>query len=167
MGAVNSSRLKKFAAAKEAFHEWAARVREFLDSAHELTGEDAERADKAYRPYAPALKSRPGTSHCWRPQPKAHRCLRSALLVVSPSRGGDLGIVKLSGLPGTGETAESAFPFLVTMAGELVSASPQSTIGPQSKASLCALSRNASVYGIMGNSTETTSPLFQVRDTKE
>ena len=99
MGAVNSSRLKKFAAAKEAFHEWAARVREFLDSAHELTGEDAERADKAYRPYAPALKSRPGTSHCWRPQPKAHRCLRSALLVVSPSRGGDLGIVKLSEPP--------------------------------------------------------------------
>jgi hypothetical protein len=26
-------------------------LREFLDSAHELTGADAERADKTYRPY--------------------------------------------------------------------------------------------------------------------
>jgi hypothetical protein len=26
-------------------------VRTFLDAAHELTGEDAARADKAYRPY--------------------------------------------------------------------------------------------------------------------
>jgi hypothetical protein len=35
----------------EAFDEWASRVREFLDSAHELSGKDAERADKAYQPY--------------------------------------------------------------------------------------------------------------------
>ncbi len=50
VGAVNFSRLEKFAAAKEAFDEWASRVRVFLDSAHELSGEDAERASKAYQP---------------------------------------------------------------------------------------------------------------------
>ena len=53
MGAENFSRLEKFAAAREAFDEWASRVREFLDSAHELSGEDAEWADKAYQPYGP------------------------------------------------------------------------------------------------------------------
>ena len=51
VGAVNFSRVEKFVAAREAFDEWASRVREFLDSAHELTGEDAERADKSYQPY--------------------------------------------------------------------------------------------------------------------
>jgi Protein of unknown function (DUF3313) len=51
VGAVNFSRMQKFAAAKEAFDEWASRVRQFLDSEHELTGEDAARADKAYQPY--------------------------------------------------------------------------------------------------------------------
>ncbi len=51
VGAENFSRLEKFAAAREAFDEWASRVRIFLDSAHELTGEDAVRADKAYQPY--------------------------------------------------------------------------------------------------------------------
>jgi len=51
VGAENFSRLEKFAAARDAFDEWASRVREFLDSAHELSGEDAERADKAYQPY--------------------------------------------------------------------------------------------------------------------
>jgi hypothetical protein len=51
VGAENFSRMEKFAAAKEAFDEWASRVREFLDSAHELTGEDADRADKSYQPY--------------------------------------------------------------------------------------------------------------------
>jgi Protein of unknown function (DUF3313) len=51
VGAVNFSRVEKFAAAREAFDEWASRVREFLDSAHELTGADAERADKSYQPY--------------------------------------------------------------------------------------------------------------------
>ena len=50
-GAVKFSRVEKFATAREAFDEWAARVREFLDSAHELTGADAERADKSYQPY--------------------------------------------------------------------------------------------------------------------
>ena len=51
VGAVNFSRMQKFAAAKEAFDEWASRFRQFLDSEHELTAEDAVRADKAYRPY--------------------------------------------------------------------------------------------------------------------
>ena len=51
VGAVNFSRLEKFAAAREAFDEWASRVRAFLDSAHELSSEDADRADKAYEPY--------------------------------------------------------------------------------------------------------------------
>ena len=51
VGAEYFSRLERFAAAKEAFDEWASRVREFLDSAHELTGADAERANKAYKPY--------------------------------------------------------------------------------------------------------------------
>jgi hypothetical protein len=53
VGAEYFSRLERFAAAREAFDEWASRVREFLDSAHELTGADAERADKAYKPYGP------------------------------------------------------------------------------------------------------------------
>ena len=52
VGAENFSRAEKFAAAKEALNEWASRVRTFLDSAHELTGEDAARADKAYQPYS-------------------------------------------------------------------------------------------------------------------
>ena len=58
VGTENFSRLEKFAAAREAFDEWASRLRIFLDSAHELTGEDAARADKAYRPYGaePASK---------------------------------------------------------------------------------------------------------------
>lgn len=51
VGAEYFSRLERFAAAREEFDEWASRLREFLDSAHELTGADAERADKTYRPY--------------------------------------------------------------------------------------------------------------------
>jgi hypothetical protein len=51
VGAKEFSRVEKFAAARDAFDEWASRVREFLDSAHELTGADAERADKSYQPY--------------------------------------------------------------------------------------------------------------------
>jgi hypothetical protein len=58
VGAEYFSRHQRYAAAKEAFDEWASRVRQFLDLAHQLTGEDAERADKAYRPYGaePASK---------------------------------------------------------------------------------------------------------------
>jgi len=51
IGAVNFSREEKFAAARDAFDEWASRLRAFLDSAHELKGEDIERADKSYKPY--------------------------------------------------------------------------------------------------------------------
>lgn len=43
--------VEKFAAAREALDAWASRVRTFLDSEHELRGEDAGRADKSYRPY--------------------------------------------------------------------------------------------------------------------
>jgi len=51
IGAVNITRAEKFRAAREAFDEWASRLRAFLDSAHELKGEDIERADKSYKPY--------------------------------------------------------------------------------------------------------------------
>ena len=49
--AGNLSRVEKYHAAMEAFDGWADRIREFLDREHEITGEDAERADKAYVPY--------------------------------------------------------------------------------------------------------------------
>jgi Protein of unknown function (DUF3313) len=51
IGAVNFSREEKWAAAREAFDGWARRVRDFLDSADELSPEDAKRADQSYRPY--------------------------------------------------------------------------------------------------------------------
>jgi hypothetical protein len=51
IGAVHFSRQEKYAAAREAFDGWAHRVRDFLDSAHELSGDDAKRADQSYRPY--------------------------------------------------------------------------------------------------------------------
>lgn len=61
IGAVHFGRQEKYAAAREAFDGWAHRVRDFLDSAHELTGDDAKRADQSYRPYgdaaAPAIPS--------------------------------------------------------------------------------------------------------------
>ena len=44
VGSENFSRIERFNEAKMAFDQWAGRVREFLDSEHELTGEDAERA---------------------------------------------------------------------------------------------------------------------------
>src|SRR5262249_35330470 len=50
VGAGNFARMEKFAAAREAFDEWASRVRQFLDVSMQLTGEDAERADRAYQP---------------------------------------------------------------------------------------------------------------------
>jgi len=52
IGAVHFSRQEKYAAAREAFDGWAHRVRGFLDSAHELSGDDAKRADKSYQPYS-------------------------------------------------------------------------------------------------------------------
>jgi len=51
VGSENFSRDEKFAAAKEAFDGWAQRLRDFLDTEHELSKEDAERADAGYRPY--------------------------------------------------------------------------------------------------------------------
>jgi len=51
VGSENFSRIERYNEAKMALDQWAGRVREFLDSEHELTGEDAERADKVYRPY--------------------------------------------------------------------------------------------------------------------
>jgi hypothetical protein len=51
VGSREFSRGEKFAAAREALDEWASRLRTFLDAEHELEGEDAERADRAYHPY--------------------------------------------------------------------------------------------------------------------
>jgi hypothetical protein len=51
VGSEAFSRDEKFAAAKEAFDGWATRLRDFLDSAHELSKEDVDRADASYLPY--------------------------------------------------------------------------------------------------------------------
>jgi len=51
VGSASFSRDERFAAAKEAFDGWAARLRDFLDSAHERSDEDMRRADASYRPY--------------------------------------------------------------------------------------------------------------------
>ena len=58
VGSVNFSRDQKFEAAKEAFDGWAARLRDFLDSANELSAEDSRRADASYRPYGDAPRSK-------------------------------------------------------------------------------------------------------------
>ena len=52
IGSLNFSRQEKWAAAREAFDGWAHRVRQFLDSAEELSPEDAKRADHSYHPYS-------------------------------------------------------------------------------------------------------------------
>ncbi len=52
VGSVSFSREEKFRAATEAFDEWAARLREFLDSAHELSPQDVERVEATNFPYA-------------------------------------------------------------------------------------------------------------------
>ncbi len=54
IGSASFSREEKFRAATEAFDGWASRLREFLDSAEEFTPEEADRADKSYRPYGDA-----------------------------------------------------------------------------------------------------------------
>jgi hypothetical protein len=51
IGSVDFSKQQKYAAAREAFDGWAHRVRDFLDSAHELSADDAKRADQSYHPY--------------------------------------------------------------------------------------------------------------------
>jgi len=58
VGSVNFSRDQKFEAAREAFDGWAARLRDFLDSAQELSAEDLRRADATYRPYGDTPRSR-------------------------------------------------------------------------------------------------------------
>jgi hypothetical protein len=52
------TRGEKSLAARQAFDEWASRLRTFLDRAHELKGDDVKRADDSYRPYGsqPATK---------------------------------------------------------------------------------------------------------------
>ncbi len=54
IGTVSFSMDEKAAAAKSAFDGWARRLRDFLDSAHELSAEDQKRADESYRPYSDA-----------------------------------------------------------------------------------------------------------------
>jgi hypothetical protein len=51
VGSANFSREEKFRSATQAFDGWAARLRAFLDAAHELSPEDRTRADQSYRPY--------------------------------------------------------------------------------------------------------------------
>jgi hypothetical protein len=46
VGSVNFSRDQKFRAAKQALDGWAARLREYLDSEHELSPEDVARAER-------------------------------------------------------------------------------------------------------------------------
>jgi hypothetical protein len=60
VGSENFSREERFAAAKEAFDGWATRLRDFLDSAQELSKADADRADASYRPYgeSPSTKKK-------------------------------------------------------------------------------------------------------------
>jgi len=52
VGSAEFTREERFRAAREAFDGWASRLREFLDSEHELSKEDADRADKSYRSYS-------------------------------------------------------------------------------------------------------------------
>lgn len=55
VGATHFSRMERFDEAKEAFDEWAGRLRDFLDAEHEIEGgPDEERADESYRPYDPS-----------------------------------------------------------------------------------------------------------------
>jgi Protein of unknown function (DUF3313) len=51
VGSVNFSRDEKYRSATQAFDGWAARLRQFLDSAEELSPEDSAKVDRSYRPY--------------------------------------------------------------------------------------------------------------------
>jgi hypothetical protein len=51
VGSATFSREERFRAATEAFDGWAARLREFLDAAHELSQEDVARVKETYQPY--------------------------------------------------------------------------------------------------------------------
>jgi hypothetical protein len=50
----NFSKDEKAEAAREAFDGWAMRLRNFLDSANELSPEDIKQADAKYHPYGEA-----------------------------------------------------------------------------------------------------------------
>jgi hypothetical protein len=52
VGSTTFSREEKFRAATQAFDGWAARLRQFLDSADELSKEDVERVESTNFPYA-------------------------------------------------------------------------------------------------------------------
>jgi hypothetical protein len=52
VGSANFSREEKFAAAKEALDGWAGRLREFLDSAHDLSQQEQQRASESYQPFS-------------------------------------------------------------------------------------------------------------------
>ncbi len=60
IGSANFSRDEKYRAAVQALDGWAARLRAFLDSAHELSAEESAEADQSYHPYgeesAPAAR---------------------------------------------------------------------------------------------------------------
>ncbi len=51
IGSAQLSREERFQLAKVAMDTWAKRVREFLNAAHELSPEDAAKADQSYKPY--------------------------------------------------------------------------------------------------------------------
>jgi hypothetical protein len=51
VGPGQLSREERFQLARVAMDTWAGRVREFLNAAHELSPQDAEKADKSYKPY--------------------------------------------------------------------------------------------------------------------
>ena len=52
IGSGTMSREERFQLAKVAMDTWARRVRGFLNAAHELSPEDADKADKSYKPYS-------------------------------------------------------------------------------------------------------------------
>ena len=58
VGSTTFSREEKFRAATEAFDGWAKRLRNFLDSAHELSKDDIARAEGTNFPYASASPPR-------------------------------------------------------------------------------------------------------------
>jgi hypothetical protein len=51
VGSVDFSHEEKFRAATEAFDDWAKRLRDFLNSAHQLSEEDVTRAEGTNFPY--------------------------------------------------------------------------------------------------------------------
>jgi hypothetical protein len=51
VASANLTRHEKSLAAREAFDEWARRVRDFLDAANELSPDDQKRAVASYQPY--------------------------------------------------------------------------------------------------------------------